>query len=52
MEAPDDGILIGRTHLPRGYEGEALFHVARFRRVAVAARQVESLREVLDPGPL
>lgn len=49
VEAPCDGILIGRTHLPLVYEGEALFHVARFRRVAVAAEQVEALHQSLEP---
>jgi len=49
VEAPCDGILIGRTNLPLVYEGEALFHVARFRRVAVAAEQVEALHQSLEP---
>ena len=44
--APDKGILIGRTHLPLVYEGEALFHIARFQRVAEAAQQVEMQQEV------
>jgi predicted deacylase len=47
--APADGILIGRTHLPLVYEGEALFHIARFHRVADAAEQVEALQRFLEP---
>ncbi len=49
VRAPDDGILIGRTHLPLVYEGEALFHLARFHRVSAAAEQVRVLRDELDP---
>ncbi len=48
--APDNGILIGRTHLPLVYEGEALFHIARFRRVGAVAQQVETLHEYLTPS--
>ena len=47
--APDNGILIGRTHLPLVYEGEALFHIARFHRVGAVAQQVETLHEFLTP---
>jgi hypothetical protein len=47
--APENGILIGRTHLPLVYEGEALFHIARFRRVGEVAHQVETLHEFLTP---
>jgi predicted deacylase len=50
VEAPADGILIGRSNLPLVYEGEALFHIARFQRVSIAARQVEALHQVLDPA--
>ncbi|MGB5440041.1 MAG: succinylglutamate desuccinylase/aspartoacylase family protein [Gammaproteobacteria bacterium] len=48
--APENGILIGRTHLPLVYEGEALFHIARFRRVGQVAHQVETLHEFLTPS--
>ena len=56
VRAPADGILIGRTHLPLVYEGEALFHVARFHRVAAVAEQVEALQQMEpvhppEPGP-
>lgn len=50
VEAPADGILIGRTHLPLVYEGEALFHIARFHRVAVVAEQLEAQQQ-LEPEP-
>lgn len=45
VEAPAGGILIGRTHLPLVYEGDALFHVARFQRVTVAAQRMEEFHE-------
>jgi predicted deacylase len=51
VKAPVDGILIGRTHLPLVYEGEALFHVARFKGVASVAEQVEALHQELEPSP-
>jgi uncharacterized protein len=50
VEAPADGILIGRTHLPLVYEGEALFHIARFQRVAAVAEQLEAQQQ-LEPEP-
>jgi len=50
VEAPGDGILIGRTRLPLVYEGEALFHVARFHRVAAVAEQVEAHQQSLEPA--
>jgi predicted deacylase len=53
VKTPFDGIVIGRTHLPLVYEGEALFHVARFRRVAAAAGILEDFQENRDyPGDI
>ena len=49
VEVPVDGILIGRTHLPLVYEGEALFHIAQFQYVEDVAEQVEVLQEILEP---
>lgn len=51
VKSPADGILIGRTHLPLVFEGEALFHIARFHGVASVAEQVEALHQDLDPSP-
>lgn len=48
--APDDGIVIGRTFLPLVHEGEALFHLARFRRdTDEALSRVEAFQESLEP---
>ncbi len=38
--APDDGIVIGKSHIPLVYEGDPLFHIAYFKDVK---RVVESL---------
>lgn len=49
VETPFDGIVIGRTHLPLVYEGEALFHLARFQHVAAAAEKLDAFQESLEP---
>lgn len=38
--APDDGIVIGKSHIPLVYEGDPLFHIAYFKNVE---KVVESL---------
>ena len=38
--APDDGIVIGKSHIPLVYEGDPLFHIAYFKDVE---KVVESL---------
>ena len=47
--APFAGIVIGRTNLPLVNEGDALFHIARFERVAEAAESVDMFHETLSP---
>lgn len=47
--APEDGIVIGRTNLPLANEGDALFHLARYKQVDKMFTQVESFQEVLEP---
>ena len=51
VKASVDGLLIGRTHLPLVFEGEALFHIARFHGVDSVAEQVEALHQDLEPSP-
>jgi predicted deacylase len=46
-----DGIIIGRTNLPLVNEGDALFHIARFRGVGKAAERVEEFHEEHLPEP-
>ena len=47
--SPYDGIVIGRVNNPLIYEGDALFHIAYFRKVEVVAEQVEEFTELLKP---
>ncbi|CAH0991757.1 N-alpha-acetyl-L-2,4-diaminobutyric acid deacetylase [Sinobacterium norvegicum] len=49
--APEDGIVIGRTNLPLIYEGDALFHLAFYKKkVDAVFDQVESFQEKLEPA--
>lgn len=49
--SPNSGIVIGRTNLPLVNEGDALFHVARFREISQAVATVEEFHEhyALEP---
>ncbi|KAA3629353.1 MAG: succinylglutamate desuccinylase [Proteobacteria bacterium] len=49
VRAPFEGIVIGRTNLPLANEGDALFHLARFRRLDEVAGSVEEFHETLWP---
>ena len=40
-----DGVLIGRANLPLANEGDALFHIAGFKRLDSAANGVEAFHE-------
>lgn len=42
IEAPADGIVIGRTNLPVVHEGDALFHIARHEGKQVVARSLDA----------
>lgn len=44
-----DGIIIGRTNLPLVNEGEALFHIARFRNADALADNLEDFQQEMDP---
>ncbi len=50
VEAPDAGLVIGRTNLPLVHQGEALFHIARFERVGPVARRLERFSQDLELG--
>ena len=45
----EPGIVIGKTNLPLVYEGEALFHVARFHSSEKVATHIEDFHEEHDP---
>ncbi|MCC5858399.1 MAG: succinylglutamate desuccinylase/aspartoacylase family protein [Ectothiorhodospiraceae bacterium] len=48
VEAPEAGLVIGRTNLPLVHQGEALFHLARYERVGPVVRQVERFSQELE----
>lgn len=50
VEASCDGVVIGRTNIPLVNEGEALFHLARFRHPNEVADSVEAFHTGLDPA--
>ena len=47
--APSEGIIIGRTNIPLVNEGEALFHLARFKDAENVLEQVEEFQNEMDP---
>lgn len=50
ISATADGIIIGRTNIPLVNEGEALFHIARFKSPDTAADKVGEFLNELDPA--
>lgn len=48
VTADHSGLVIGRTQLPIVYQGDALFHVARFEDVVEVAQQVEDFQAEHD----
>ncbi len=49
VTAPCSGVIIGRSEVPLAYEGEAVFHIARFESVKEAAASVEEFQSTWDP---
>lgn len=50
IQAPMDGVIIGRTNLPLVYEGDATFHIAQYgRKVDTVEKNVEKFHEELVP---
>jgi len=47
--APFSGIVIGRSTLPPTHEGEALFHIARFKTLSSVEASLEQFQSELDP---
>jgi predicted deacylase len=47
--SPNAGIVIGRSNLPLANEGDALFHIARYKRIEHIHAQVEEFHEMLQP---
>ncbi len=53
VTAPAAGIVIGRSNLPLANEGDALFHVARFKKIDQITERMEAFQEthIQDPPP-
>ncbi len=49
IRANEPGIVIGKTNLPLVHEGEAVFHIARFKQPESATESVEAFQEEHDP---
>ena len=49
IKSVDNGIIIGKSNIPLANEGEALFHLARFKSPATAADNVEEFQQEHDP---
>lgn len=47
--SPHTGLIIGRTEIPLVYEGEALYHIAKFEDHEGVAEQVETFQDVILP---
>ncbi|WP_031434133.1 succinylglutamate desuccinylase/aspartoacylase family protein [Methylomarinum vadi] len=47
--SPHTGLIIGRTEIPLVYEGEALYHIARFEDHEGIAEQVETFQDNILP---
>ena len=45
-----NGIIIGKSNIPLVNEGEALFHIARFKSTDEVADNVEEFQTVMDPA--
>jgi predicted deacylase len=48
--SPTQGIIIGRTTIPLVNEGEALFHIARFKNTETVMGSVEDYQNEMDPA--
>jgi len=45
LRAPFDGVIIGKSEIPLVQEGDAVFHIARFRNLEVAEDRIEHFNE-------
>jgi hypothetical protein len=49
MISPVTGIVIGRTNLPLVFEGEAVFHIANYKKAGSVSDSIEAHQDELDP---
>jgi len=47
--SPIAGIVIGKTNLPLVFEGEAIFHIAKYEEADEVSDHIEAYQEELDP---
>jgi predicted deacylase len=47
--SPISGIVIGRTNLPLVFEGEAIFHIANYKKAGAVSDSIEAYQDELDP---
>jgi predicted deacylase len=47
--SPITGIVIGRTNLPLVFEGEAVFHIANYKKADTVSDSIEAHQDELDP---
>ncbi len=50
VEAPVSGIVIGRVNIPLANEGEALFHIAHFRRADGLQDHLDTFQDEMNPA--
>ncbi len=50
VRATANGIIIGRTNIPLVNEGEALFHIARFKTTYELEDQLEEIQNYMNPS--
>lgn len=50
IQAPNGGVIIGRTNLPLVHEGDAIVHLARLRKADSASDVIDAFQSELDPG--
>jgi predicted deacylase len=47
--SPAAGIVIGRSRIPLVHEGEAIFHIARYKQASEVADSIEQFQDFFDP---
>ncbi|GAB4521113.1 MAG: succinylglutamate desuccinylase/aspartoacylase family protein [Parvularculaceae bacterium] len=52
VNAPLDGLIVGRTNLPIVNRGDALFHIAQLSRIDAVETVIDQLEQQFDSDPL
>ncbi len=48
ITSPINGIVVGATTIPLVHQGEALYHIASFRKVSSVAQKIDDLRSFIE----